>query len=216
MSRRISCRWRRFPRAPIPDGQSVARREKRCRIVALAKAKPGELTYRLGRRRQPAAASVRRAVRAEAPASKLGACAVSGSPKSVTDLVAGRIAMSFIVGSSVHRPDQGRANLQVLATIVRQTVEPVPQCADHDESGDSGFDFNAVARAAGTGRNTRDRSSTTLANAASKAMQYARCGRMPCTSKVTSPSMSGRTNSGRAWARKSPAGPGGARGGLKS
>jgi tripartite-type tricarboxylate transporter receptor subunit TctC len=106
-------------------------------FVAMAKAKPGELTYgSVGAGSLPHLCGVLLEQRAGI---KLVHVPYPGSPETVTDLVAGRIAMSFIVGSSV----LGQINagkLQALATSSAKRSSLLPNVPTMQESGISDFD----------------------------------------------------------------------------
>ena len=95
-------------------------------LVALAKAKPGELTYRFGRRRQPAA-SLRRAVRAEGR-DQARARAVSG--QSGVGHRSDRRPYHDVVRSRLvdHRADQGGPIGRLAATGARRVEPACPTC----------------------------------------------------------------------------------------
>ena len=106
-------------------------------FVAMAKAKPGELTYgSVGAGSLPHLCGVLLEQRAGI---KMVHVPYPGSPETVTDLVAGRIAMSFIVGSSV----LGQINagqLQALATSSGKRSSLLPNVPTMMESGIPEFD----------------------------------------------------------------------------
>jgi tripartite-type tricarboxylate transporter receptor subunit TctC len=138
-------------------------------LVALAKAKPGELTYgSVGAGSLPHLCGVLFEQRAGI---KLVHVPYPGSPESVTDLIAGRIALSFIVGSSII----GQINagqLGALATTGAHRANLLPNLPTMTEAGISGFGFNlwlGLLAPAGTPQNII----ATLADAAKKAMHTA-------------------------------------------
>lgn len=136
-------------------------------LVALAKAKPGVLTFgSVGAGSLPHLCGV---LFEQKAGIKLVHVPYPGSPESVTDLIAGRITMSFIVGSSTI--GQIRAGqLAVLATTGAKRSNLLPDAPTMTEAGIPGFDFNlwlGLLAPAGTPQPVV----TTLANAARKAMQ---------------------------------------------
>ncbi len=136
-------------------------------LVALAKAKPGVLTFgSVGAGSLPHLCGV---LFEQKAGIKLVHVPYPGSPESVTDLIAGRITMSFIVGSSTI--GQIRAGqLAVLATTGAKRSSLLPDAPTMTEAGIPGFDFNlwlGLLAPAGTPQPVV----TTLANAARKAMQ---------------------------------------------
>jgi tripartite-type tricarboxylate transporter receptor subunit TctC len=136
-------------------------------LVALAKAKPGVLTFgSVGAGSLPHLCGVLFEQKAGV---KLVHVPYPGSPESVTDLIAGRITLSFIVGSSTI--GQIRAGqLAVLATTGAKRSNLLPDAPTMTEAGIPGFDFNlwlGLLAPAGTPQPVV----TTLANAAHKAMQ---------------------------------------------
>ena len=136
-------------------------------LVALAKAKPGVLTFgSVGAGSLPHLCGV---LFEQKAGIKLVHVPYPGSPESVTDLIAGRITLSFIVGSSII--GQIRAGqLAVLATTGAKRASLLPDAPTMTEAGIPGFDFNlwlGLMAPAGTPQPIV----TTLANAARKAMQ---------------------------------------------
>lgn len=135
-------------------------------LVALAKAKPGVLTFgSVGAGSLPHLCGV---LFEQKAGIKLVHVPYPGSPESVTDLIGGRIAMSFIVGSSII--GQIRAGqLAVLATTGARRSNLLPDAPTMTEAGIPGFDFNlwlgALAPAG-----TPQPIIATLAKAARKAM----------------------------------------------
>jgi len=135
-------------------------------LVALAKAKPGVLTFgSVGAGSLPHLCGV---LFEQKAGIKLVHVPYPGSPESVTDLIGGRITMSFIVGSSII--GQIRAGqLAVLATTGARRSSLLPDAPTMTEAGIAGFDFNlwlGLLAPAGTPQPII----TTLANAARKAM----------------------------------------------
>jgi tripartite-type tricarboxylate transporter receptor subunit TctC len=139
-------------------------------FVAMAKAKPGELTYgSVGAGSLPHLCGVLLEQRAGI---KMVHVPYPGSPETVTDLVAGRISMSFIVGSSV----LGQINagqLQALAASSGKRSSLLPNVPTMMESGIPDFDvtlwlgllappgtarpvIDMLAAAAGKGVNTTE------------------------------------------------------------
>ena len=108
-------------------------------FVALAKSKPGELTYgSVGAGSLPHLCGVLFEQRAGI---KLVHVPYPGSPESVTDLIAGRITMAFIVGSStIGQINAGQ--LLPLATTGARRSSLLPNVPTMTETGVSGFDFN--------------------------------------------------------------------------
>jgi tripartite-type tricarboxylate transporter receptor subunit TctC len=136
-------------------------------LVALAKAKPGALTFgSVGAGSLPHLCGV---LFEQKAGIKLVHVPYPGSPESVTDLIAGRITLSFIIGSSII--GQIRAGqLTVLATTGAKRASLLPDAPTMTEAGIPGFDFNlwlGLMAPAGTPQPIV----TTLANAARKAMQ---------------------------------------------
>jgi tripartite-type tricarboxylate transporter receptor subunit TctC len=135
-------------------------------LVALAKAKPDVLTFgSVGAGSLPHLCGV---LFEQKAGIKLVHVPYPGSPESVTDLIAGRITLSFIVGSSII--GQVRAGkLAVLATTGAKRSNLLPDAPTMTEAGIPGFDFNlwlGLMAPAGTPQPIV----TTLANAAHKAM----------------------------------------------
>jgi tripartite-type tricarboxylate transporter receptor subunit TctC len=138
-------------------------------LVALAKSKPGELTYgSVGAGSLPHLCGVLFAQRAGI---KLVHVPYPGSPESVTDLIAGRITMAFVVGSStIGQINAGQ--LLPLATTGAKRSALLPNVPTMSEAGISGFGFNlwlGLLAPAGTSQPII----TTLANTARKAVQMA-------------------------------------------
>ena len=138
-------------------------------LVALAKSKPGELTYgSVGAGSLPHLCGVLFEQRAGV---KLVHVPYPGSPETVTDLIAGRITMSFIVGSSII----GQINahrLSALATTGARRAKLLPNLPTMTEAGISGFGFNlwlGLLAPAGTPQPIV----ATLADATNKAMHTA-------------------------------------------
>jgi tripartite-type tricarboxylate transporter receptor subunit TctC len=108
-------------------------------LVALAKAKPGELTYgSVGAGSLPHLCGVLFEQRAGI---KLVHVPYPGSPETITDLVAGRITMSFTVGSSV-LGQIGAGQLTALATTGGKRSAVLPNVPTMGEAGISDFDVN--------------------------------------------------------------------------
>ncbi len=108
-------------------------------LVALAKSKPDELTYgSVGAGSLPHLCGVLFEQRAGI---KLVHVPYPGSPESVTDLIAGRITMAFVVGSStIGQINAGQ--LLPLATTGAKRANLLPNVPTMSEAGISGFDFN--------------------------------------------------------------------------
>ena len=145
---------------PSLDVHSVAE------LVALAKAKPGVLTFgSVGAGSLPHLCGV---LFEQKAGIKLVHVPYPGSPELVTDLIAGRITLSFIVGSSII--GQVRAGkLAVLATTGARRASLLPDAPTMTEAGIPGFDFNlwlGLSAPAGTPQPII----TTVADAARKAM----------------------------------------------
>jgi tripartite-type tricarboxylate transporter receptor subunit TctC len=108
-------------------------------LITLAKAKPGELTYgSVGAGSLPHLCGVLFEQRAGI---KLVHVPYPGSPETITDLVAGRITMSFTVGSSV----LGQINagqLTALATTGGKRSAVLPNVPTMAEAGISDFDVS--------------------------------------------------------------------------
>jgi tripartite-type tricarboxylate transporter receptor subunit TctC len=138
-------------------------------LVALAKSKPGELTYgSVGAGSLPHLCGV---LFEQQAGVKLLHVPYPGSPESVTDLIAGRITMSFVIGSSII----GQLNagqLAALATTGARRASVLPNVPTMTESGISGFDTNLwLGLLAPVG--TPQPIIATLADAAHKAMHTA-------------------------------------------
>jgi tripartite-type tricarboxylate transporter receptor subunit TctC len=138
-------------------------------FVALAKSKPGELTYAsVGAGSLPHLCGVQFERQAGI---KLVHVIYKGSPESVTDLIAGRIAMSFVIGSSIiGQINAGQVIALATTGIKRASVLPsVPTMA---EAGIPDFDANLwLGLLAPVG--TPQPIITMLADAARKAMHAA-------------------------------------------
>jgi tripartite-type tricarboxylate transporter receptor subunit TctC len=136
-------------------------------LVALAKSKPGELAYgSVGAGSLPHLCGV---LFEQEAGIKLVHVPYPGSPESITDLIAGRIAMVFAVGSScIGQINAGQ--LLPLATTGARRASLLPNLPTMTEAGVKGFDFNlwlGVLAPAGTPQSVI----TTLAAAAHKALQ---------------------------------------------
>jgi tripartite-type tricarboxylate transporter receptor subunit TctC len=136
-------------------------------LVALAKAKPGELSYgSVGAGSLPHLCGV---LFEQEAGIKLVHVPYPGSPESITDLVAGRISMVFSVGSScIGQVNAGQ--LLPLATTGARRASLLPNVPTMTEAGVKGFDFNlwlGVLAPAGTPQPVI----TTVAGAAHKALQ---------------------------------------------
>jgi|HubBroStandDraft_5_1064220.scaffolds.fasta_scaffold53438_2 tripartite-type tricarboxylate transporter receptor subunit TctC len=108
-------------------------------LVALAKSKPGQLSYgSVGAGSLPHLCGVLFEQRAGI---KLVHVPYPGSPESVTDLIAGRITMAFVVGSStIGQINAGQ--LLPLATTGAKRATLLPNVPTMTEGGVSGFGFN--------------------------------------------------------------------------
>jgi tripartite-type tricarboxylate transporter receptor subunit TctC len=108
-------------------------------LVGLAKSKPGELTYgSVGAGSLPHLCGVLFEQRAGI---KLVHVPYPGSPESVTDLIAGRITMAFVVGSStIGQINAGQ--LLPLATTGAKRSSLLPNVPTMTEAGVPGFGFN--------------------------------------------------------------------------
>jgi tripartite-type tricarboxylate transporter receptor subunit TctC len=138
-------------------------------LVALAKAKPGALTYgSVGAGSLPHLCGV---LFEQQAGIKLVHVPYPGSPETVTDLIAGRITMAFVVGSStIGQINAGQ--LLPLATTGAKRASLLPNVPTMTEAGISGFGFNlwlGLLAPAGTPQPIV----ATLADAARKAMQVA-------------------------------------------
>jgi tripartite-type tricarboxylate transporter receptor subunit TctC len=138
-------------------------------FVALAKSKPGELTYAsVGAGSLPHLCGVLFERKAGI---KLVHVIYKGSPESVTDLIAGRIAMSFVIGSSII----GQINagqVTALATTGAKRASVLPSVPTMAEAGIPDFDANLwLGLLAPVG--TPQPIITMLADAARKAMHAA-------------------------------------------
>ena len=138
-------------------------------LVALAKSKPGELSYgSVGPGSLPHLCGVLFEQRAGI---KLQHIPYKGSPETVTDLVANRITMSFTVASSV-LGQIGAGQLLALATTGGKRSNVLPNVPTMAEAGISNFDVSlwlGVLAPAGTPQPVID----VLSGAAHKAAQNA-------------------------------------------
>jgi|HubBroStandDraft_5_1064220.scaffolds.fasta_scaffold06750_4 tripartite-type tricarboxylate transporter receptor subunit TctC len=106
-------------------------------FIALARAKPGELTYgSVGAGSLPHLCG---ALLEQRTGIKMVHVPYPGSPETVTDLVANRITMSFIVGSSIQGQVQA-GQLQALATSAGKRSSLMPDVPTMIESGVPDFD----------------------------------------------------------------------------
>jgi tripartite-type tricarboxylate transporter receptor subunit TctC len=135
-------------------------------LVALAKSKPNGLTYgSVGAGSLPHLCGV---LFEQQAGIKMVHVPYPGSPETITDLVAGRITMSFTVGSTI----MGQLNagqLQALATTGAARASVLPNVPTMTESGVPGFDTDlwlGLLAPAGTPAPIV----ATLADAANKAM----------------------------------------------
>ncbi len=138
-------------------------------LVALAKSKPGELTYgSVGAGSLPHLCGV---LFEQQAGIKLVHVPYPGSPESITDLIAGRITMAFVVGSSI----MGQINagqLTPLATTGAKRASVLPNVPTMTEAGVTGFDTDlwlGLLAPVGTPQSII----ATLADAAHKAMHTA-------------------------------------------
>jgi tripartite-type tricarboxylate transporter receptor subunit TctC len=108
-------------------------------LVALAKSKPGELTYgSVGAGSLPHLCGV---LFEQQAGIKLVHVPYPGSPESVTDLIAGRITMAFVVGSStIGQINAGQ--LTPLATTGAKRSSLLPNVPTMTEAGVPGFGFD--------------------------------------------------------------------------
>jgi tripartite-type tricarboxylate transporter receptor subunit TctC len=138
-------------------------------LVALAKSKPGELTFAsVGAGSLPHLCGV---LFEQQAGIKLLHVPYPGSPESVTDLIAGRITMSFVVGSSIIGQITA-GQLTALATTGAKRANLLPDVPTMMESGITGFDTNLwLGLLAPVG--TAQPIIATLADAAHKAMHTA-------------------------------------------
>jgi tripartite-type tricarboxylate transporter receptor subunit TctC len=106
-------------------------------LVALAKSKPGELTCAsVGAGSLPHLCGV---LFEQKAGIKLVHVPYPGSPESVTDLIAGRITMSFVIGSSIiGQINAGQA--VALATTGAKRASVLPNVPTMTEAGIPGFD----------------------------------------------------------------------------
>jgi tripartite-type tricarboxylate transporter receptor subunit TctC len=138
-------------------------------LVALAKAKPGELSYgSVGAGSLPHLAGV---LFEQKAGIKLTHVPYPGSPESVIDLIAGRITMAFVVASSsIGQINAGQ--LLPLATTGARRSSLLPNVPTMTEAGVPGFGFNlwlGVLAPPGTPKPIIDK----LADAAHKGMHTA-------------------------------------------
>ena len=108
-------------------------------LVALAKSKPGELTYAsVGAGSLPHLCGV---LFEQQAGIKLVHVPYPGSPELVTDLIAGRITLSFVIGSSIiGQINAGQA--VALATTGAKRASVLPNVPTMTEAGIAGFDTN--------------------------------------------------------------------------
>jgi tripartite-type tricarboxylate transporter receptor subunit TctC len=136
-------------------------------LIALAKAKPGELTYAsVGVGTVPHLATELFGVRANV---KLVHVPYQGSPPAVTDLLAGRVSMSLVVASTV-MPHVEAGRLKGLASGSAKRPHIAPNLPTMAEAGVPDFDasvFFGLMAPAGTPRAVIDK----LAAAANRALK---------------------------------------------
>jgi len=136
-------------------------------LIALAKAKPGEVLYGstgIGSIPQLAAELF-----AERAGIKLTHVPYPGSPQITSDLMAGRIGMSFNIASGVIGQVKA-GQILALATAANKRTSALPDTPTMAEAGMANFDTSlwlGLAAPAGTPRAVIDK----VANAAQKAMQ---------------------------------------------
>ena len=138
-------------------------------FVALARSKPGELTYAsVGAGSLPHLCGV---LFERQAGIKLVHVIYKGSPESVTDLIAGRIAMSFVIGSSIIGQINA-AQVTALATTGTKRANVLPAVPTMAEAGIPDFNANLwLGLLAPVG--TPQPIITVLADAARKAMHAA-------------------------------------------
>ena len=138
-------------------------------FVALAKSKPGELTYAsVGAGSLPHLCGV---LFERQAGITLVHVIYKGSPESVTDLIAGRIAMSFVIGSSIIGQINA-AQVTALATTGTKRANVLPAVPTMAEAGIPDFNANLwLGLLAPVG--TPQPIITVLADAARKAMHAA-------------------------------------------
>jgi len=108
-------------------------------FVALARSKPGELTYAsVGAGSLPHLCGV---LFERQAGIKLVHVIYKGSPESVTDLIAGRIAMSFVIGSSIIGQINA-AQVTALATTGTKRASVLPAVPTMAEAGIPDFNAN--------------------------------------------------------------------------
>jgi tripartite-type tricarboxylate transporter receptor subunit TctC len=171
-------------------------------FVALAKSKPGELTYAsVGAGSLPHLCGVQFERQAGI---KLVHVIYKGSPESVTDLIAGRIAMSFVIGSSIiGQINAGQVTALATTGIKRASVLPsVPTMAE------AGIRTSMPTSGSACWRRWAHRSQSSLClpmllvRPCTRRMRWTRC-----TSRVMSRLMSGRMISRPTFVATSRAGP---------
>ena len=139
-------------------------------LVALAKSKPGELTFAsVGAGSLPHLCGV---LFEQQAGIKLVHVPYPGSPESVTDLIAGRITLSFVIGSSIiGQINAGQAT--ALATTGAKRASVLPNVPTMTEAGIAGFDNTNLWLGLLAPAGTPAPIVATLADAAHKAMHTA-------------------------------------------
>ena len=139
-------------------------------LVALAKSKPGELTFAsVGAGSLPHLCGV---LFEQQAGIKLVHVPYPGSPESVTDLIAGRITLSFVIGSSIiGQINAGQAI--ALATTGAKRASVLPNVPTMTEAGIAGFDNTNLWLGLLAPAGTPGPIVATLADAAHKAMHTA-------------------------------------------
>ena len=139
-------------------------------LIALAKSKPGELSYAsTGRRHR--AAFLRRTVACSRPAPSSCTCPIQGSPQAVTDLLAGRVQMMFSPASTVIALVQGRQAEGCWRPPARKRAGILPDVPTMDRSRHAGFRHGDLVRPDGARRHAARRSSTSLSRAVREAVK---------------------------------------------
>ena len=126
-------------------------------LVALAKAKPGELTY--GHTGPGSSQHLAGELFKYMAKVNIQPVAYRGSTAVLPDLLAGRITMAFSNVVNV-APLVREGKLRAFAVTSRKRSVRGARPADHGRDGLSGFRGGAVVRAAGAGRHAAGRSST--------------------------------------------------------
>lgn len=139
-------------------------------LVALAKSKPGELTFAsVGAGSLPHLCGV---LFEQQAGIKLVHVPYPGSPELVTDLIAGRITLSFVIGSSIiGQINAGQAI--ALATTGAKRASVLPNVPTMTEAGIAGFDNTNLWLGLLAPAGTPGPIVATLADAAHKAMHTA-------------------------------------------